>query len=115
MAKNKEINIQYFINIQNFIQYFRPKSRGRVLLRSSNPYDKPLFYAGYFTHPDDMKVCKYTRRFFIKEISIFFISNVKEFLVAGSLEQYMTLVCCSVTDLGCLDQSPVRRTKLGFS
>ena len=35
---------------------FRPKSRGQVKLRSSNPYDKPLFYAGYFTHPDDMKV-----------------------------------------------------------
>jgi len=34
----------------------RPKSRGRVMLRSSNPYDKPLFYAGYFTHPDDIKV-----------------------------------------------------------
>jgi len=34
----------------------RPKSRGRVMLRSSNPYDKPLFYAGYFTHPEDIKV-----------------------------------------------------------
>jgi len=34
----------------------RPKSRGRVRLRSSNPFDKPLFYAGYFTHPDDIKV-----------------------------------------------------------
>ncbi len=35
----------------------RPKSRGRVLLRSSNPYDKPIFHAGYFTHPEDIKVC----------------------------------------------------------
>ena len=34
----------------------RPKSRGRVLLRSSNPYDKPIFHAGYFTHPEDIKV-----------------------------------------------------------
>ncbi|XP_023345601.1 glucose dehydrogenase [FAD, quinone] [Eurytemora carolleeae] len=34
----------------------RPKSRGRVMLRTSNPFDKPLFYAGYFTHPDDIKV-----------------------------------------------------------
>ena len=35
----------------------RPKSRGRVLLRSSNPYDNPIFHAGYFTHPEDIKVC----------------------------------------------------------
>lgn len=34
----------------------RPKSRGRILLRSSNPYDKPIFHAGYFTHPQDIKV-----------------------------------------------------------
>ena len=36
----------------------RPKSRGRVLLRSSNPYDKPIFHAGYFTHPEDIQVSK---------------------------------------------------------
>jgi len=34
----------------------RPKSRGKVLLRSTSPYDKPLFYAGYFSHPEDIKV-----------------------------------------------------------
>jgi len=34
----------------------RPKSRGRLMLRSRNPYDKPLLYAGYFTHPEDIKV-----------------------------------------------------------
>eukprot|EP00092_Neocalanus_flemingeri_P028764 GFUD01031228.1.p1 GENE.GFUD01031228.1~~GFUD01031228.1.p1 ORF type:complete len:650 (+),score=184.87 GFUD01031228.1:243-2192(+) len=34
----------------------RPKSRGTVRLRSSNPYDKPIFNAGYFTHPEDIKV-----------------------------------------------------------
>lgn len=34
----------------------RPKSRGRIRLKSANPYEKPLFYAGYFTHPEDIKV-----------------------------------------------------------
>ena len=34
----------------------RPKSRGSVRLKSANPYDKPITNAGYFTHPDDMKV-----------------------------------------------------------
>ena len=38
------------------IMLLRPKSRGRVLLRSSNPYDKPIFHAGYFTHPEDIQV-----------------------------------------------------------
>jgi len=34
----------------------RPKSRGRISLRSANPHDKPVFQAGYFTHPEDIKV-----------------------------------------------------------
>jgi len=34
----------------------RPKSRGSVRLRSSSPYDKPVLHAGYFTHPEDIKV-----------------------------------------------------------
>ena len=34
----------------------RPKSRGSIRLRSANPYEKPAINAGYFTHPDDMKV-----------------------------------------------------------
>ena len=34
----------------------RPKSVGSVKLKSKNPLDKPLLEAGYFTHPDDIKV-----------------------------------------------------------
>ena len=41
----------------------RPKSRGRVLLRSNNPYDKPIFHAGYFTHPEDIKVDYFNESF----------------------------------------------------
>jgi len=33
----------------------RPKSKGYLRLRSANPYDKPIFRAGYFTHPQDIK------------------------------------------------------------
>ena len=29
----------------------RPKSRGSVRLRSANPYDTPVFNAGYFSDP----------------------------------------------------------------
>ena len=34
----------------------RPKSRGSVRLRSRNPFQKPILNAGYFTHPEDIKV-----------------------------------------------------------
>lgn len=32
-----------------------PKSRGKILLQSKNPKDKPIIYANYLDHPDDVK------------------------------------------------------------
>lgn len=34
----------------------RPKSRGKIRLKSSDPNDPPLIYPNYFDHPDDIKV-----------------------------------------------------------
>lgn len=34
----------------------RPYSKGNIRLRSSNPYDKPIFNAGYFTDPRDIEI-----------------------------------------------------------
>jgi choline dehydrogenase-like flavoprotein len=34
----------------------RPKSRGRIRLKSGNPYEHPLIFPNYFQHPDDMAV-----------------------------------------------------------
>ena len=34
----------------------RPKSRGKVLLKDSDPSSLPLIYPNYFDHPDDVKV-----------------------------------------------------------
>lgn len=34
----------------------RPKSRGTIRLKSSNPTDPPLIDPNYFSHPDDVKV-----------------------------------------------------------
>lgn len=34
----------------------RPKSRGSVRLRSTDPEDPPVVTSGYYTHPDDVKV-----------------------------------------------------------
>lgn len=34
----------------------RPKSRGKILLKSRNPYDYPIIYANYFQDPQDLEV-----------------------------------------------------------
>lgn len=34
----------------------RPRSRGKILLRSSNPYDYPIIHANYFQDPYDLDV-----------------------------------------------------------
>ena len=47
----------------------RPKSRGRVMLRSKNPYDKPIFHAGYFTHPEDVQVSRHKTTIHITLVS----------------------------------------------
>ena len=34
----------------------RPKSRGRISLKSSDPKDYPLIQPNYLKHPDDIKI-----------------------------------------------------------
>jgi len=41
-----------------FPMLLRPKSRGRLLLRSNNPHQYPLLYHNYFSHPDDLRVLR---------------------------------------------------------
>jgi len=36
------------------VQACRPKSRGSLTLRSSDPFDSPVINPGYMTHPDDV-------------------------------------------------------------
>ncbi|GBP65442.1 Glucose dehydrogenase [Eumeta japonica] len=40
-----------------------PKSKGRLLLRSINPHDKPILYANYFDSKDDMEVIIQSMKF----------------------------------------------------
>lgn len=35
-----------------------PRSEGYLTLKSTDPLDAPLFYPGFFTHPDDMIMVK---------------------------------------------------------
>ncbi|CAH1118432.1 unnamed protein product [Phaedon cochleariae] len=39
--------------LSTFVILLKPKSRGRILLKSRNPFDKPLIHAGYFTDEND--------------------------------------------------------------
>lgn len=50
---------QPYLPYDSFSMYpvlLRPKSRGYIKLRSSNPYDPPIIDPRYFTHPDDIRV-----------------------------------------------------------
>lgn len=52
----KEINNRDLFGV--FPMMLRPKSRGRIRLRSKNPYHYPLIYHNYLTHPDDVRVLR---------------------------------------------------------
>ncbi|XP_053951172.1 glucose dehydrogenase [FAD, quinone]-like [Anastrepha ludens] len=39
-----------------FPMILRPKSRGRVMLKSNDPFKYPLLHANYFAHPDDLDI-----------------------------------------------------------
>ncbi|XP_059049407.1 glucose dehydrogenase [FAD, quinone] [Achroia grisella] len=41
-----------------FPMMLRPKSRGFIKLRSKNPFDYPLMFHNYLTHPDDVGVLR---------------------------------------------------------
>lgn len=56
----KELYEQVYVPYQSFDTFsmypvlLRPKSRGYVKLRSSNPHDPPIINPRYLTHPDDI-------------------------------------------------------------
>ncbi|CAH1400139.1 unnamed protein product [Nezara viridula] len=39
-----------------FMNVMRPKSRGRITLKSTDPFTKPRIDLGFFSHPDDVKI-----------------------------------------------------------
>ncbi|XP_067637857.1 glucose dehydrogenase [FAD, quinone]-like [Eurosta solidaginis] len=39
-----------------FPMILRPKSRGRIMLKSNDPFKYPLLHANYFAHPDDLDI-----------------------------------------------------------
>lgn len=59
---DRQVYEKYFLPYRNQSSFslapmvMRPKSRGFVKLRSSNPDDAPLIDPRYYSHPDDLKV-----------------------------------------------------------
>ncbi|WP_019409136.1 GMC family oxidoreductase [Pseudomonas psychrophila] len=71
----------------------RPKSRGRVDIRSANPNDAPLIDPNYLSHPDDLKVAadaiRLTRR--IVASSALQAFNPEEYLPGSALQSEQEL------------------------
>ncbi|KAJ8917313.1 hypothetical protein NQ315_002331 [Exocentrus adspersus] len=51
-------SINYKDTFAIFAMMLRPKSRGEILLRSSDPLEYPLLYHNYLTHPHDVNVLR---------------------------------------------------------
>lgn len=52
-AEIEERNLNAFMI---FPMILRPKSRGRIMLKSTDPFKYPLIYANYFSHPYDVDI-----------------------------------------------------------
>lgn len=59
MVKDKEIFGMY-------PTLLKPKSSGRILLKNKDPYEKPMIYANYFSHPDDIETLLRSTQFIQK-------------------------------------------------
>lgn len=53
-AKFKKINKDKFTMFV-YTTLLKPKSKGKIILKSKNPFDHPLIYANYFDHPEDIE------------------------------------------------------------
>lgn len=52
--KFQEINEENII-LSAFAVLLRPKSKGKILLQSTDPFEHPLIYANYFHEPEDLE------------------------------------------------------------
>lgn len=62
LALNENMWTEYFESLSHaataslFPTLVRPKSRGWIRLRSTDPTEHPLIDPQYYSHPDDLKV-----------------------------------------------------------
>ncbi|CAG5044474.1 unnamed protein product [Parnassius apollo] len=67
----------------------KPKSTGRLILNSTNPYDHPLIFANYFQEPEDLKVLIRNAKEFILTLN-----DTKTFKDAGFKLTWLELEAC---------------------
>ncbi|XP_059046770.1 ecdysone oxidase-like [Achroia grisella] len=71
------------------IVLLHPKSRGRILLRSVNPYDYPLIYTGHLSNPADLEtLAAYIKDFNRVRTTNYFKEVKANFLVPSSCSIY---------------------------
>ncbi|KAG6461245.1 hypothetical protein O3G_MSEX012513 [Manduca sexta] len=71
----------------------KPKSIGRILLKSKNPFDHPLIYANYFEHPEDLEtVLRSMKQNTLK------LGDTKTFKDAGFKPEWIEIDACKDFD-----------------
>uniref|UniRef100_A0A1B0BFS2 Glucose-methanol-choline oxidoreductase N-terminal domain-containing protein n=1 Tax=Glossina palpalis gambiensis TaxID=67801 RepID=A0A1B0BFS2_9MUSC len=70
-----EIEDQRMNAFMLFPMILRPKSRGRVMLKSTDPFKYPLIYANYFAHPYDVDI---SVKGLLKAISLMDLASFKK-------------------------------------
>ncbi|KAG6442301.1 glucose dehydrogenase [FAD, quinone] [Manduca sexta] len=69
------------------VSILHPKSRGRVMLRSSNPKDSPIVFAGYFSEDIDLKNHVKSLKHFSRIMKSSYFKRVRGKMLLPSLPQ----------------------------
>ena len=92
----------------------KPKSRGRLTLRSANPHDDPVVDPGWLTHPDDvarlLAALKYLRRI---AATAPFASMIREERLPGAARQSDAELTQYIRDTTESNYHPVGTCKMG--
>lgn len=118
--KFEEMNKDQFTMIVYNV-LLKPKSKGKIILKSKNPMDKPLIYANYFDDPEDMNtILRSIKKFTLK------LGDTKAFKEAGFKLDWLEIDACKKFDkhsddyLDCLSREmtfslyhPVGTVKMG--
>ncbi|RVE50264.1 hypothetical protein evm_005099 [Chilo suppressalis] len=92
--KYRKINDNHFIMVIYAVVLY-PKSRGKIVLKSKDPFEYPLIYANYFDDPEDLNT---VMRGFKQHISK--LGETKTFKKSGLKLQWLDLDACKKYEKG---------------
>lgn len=75
----------------------RPKSKGMILLRSSDPFEHPRIFPNYFSHPDDLDTMLSGTEFAVK------LAQTKSFQALGIKLKELKIKACAVFEFNTRD------------